>query len=172
MSSGCNYILINLANINIKTLSLSLSEKLGYYYLNVEDLIDYSLFDKEKMIDVCGIDYMEREKKKVINSINGYEKSITSMNYETFSNNVENINKNNKIIYLNIDKNQLQEELNKLKQKRVTAKNSNMIANITKALIVFEEREKFIRKNCDIEVKYDISNIGETVNSIYKIINK
>lgn len=177
MFSNYNYVLINIANINVKKFSLSLSEKLGYYYLNIEDLVDYSLFDKEKMVDICGINYMKKEEKKIINSINSYEKTIASMNYETFSNNVENINKNNKIIYLNIHKIQLEEELNKLeesvkKQKSVSSKKSIMISNFKKALIVFEERDKFIRKNCDIEVKYDISNIEEAVNSIYKTINK
>lgn len=177
MSLNCNYILVNIANIDIKKISLLLAEKLGYYYLNIEDLIDYSLFDKEKMADICGIDYMKTEERKVINSINSYERIVVSMNYETFSSNLENINKNNKIIYLNIEKKQLEAEFNRLKKsaeklKSVSSKKSTIISNLSMALIVFEERDKFLKKNCDIEAKYVISNIEETVNSIYKTINK
>lgn len=166
-----NYILVNIANIDVKKIALILTKKLGYYYLNTEELIDYKLFDKDKMAEVCGLDYMDKEQKKVIKSINSYEKTIISMNYETFSSNIQNIEQKSQVIYLEFSKKQLQEEYDRLKkvvdsQKTVSAKKSVALSNLSMGILVFEERDKFLKKNCKIAVKCDISNIDETVNSI------
>src|SRR5574344_1003235 len=172
---NCNFIVISLANKNIKKICKSFAKKIGYYYLNTEEMIDYSLVDKKEMVEVCGIDYMKKEETKVIKSINEYENTVISMTYETYSNNISNINKENKVIFLNIIKKQLEEEYNILKeqlesQKTKSDKKSNLLSNLGISLIAFEERNKFLKKNCNIEVKCDISNIEETVNLICKNI--
>jgi shikimate kinase len=163
--------------MNFKKICESFAKEIDFYYLNTEELIDYSLFDKKKMADICGVGYMERQEVNIIKSVNDYENTVISMTYETFSKNISNINKKNKVIYLNVTKKQLEEEFNKLKeqtesQKTVSAKKSSILSNLGISLIVFEERDKFLKKNCNIEVKCDIYNIKETVSSIYASINK
>lgn len=171
-----NLILISLINDNIKELSLELAKKLNFFYLNTEDLIDYSLLDKEKMKNICGLKYLENKEKKIVESINSYEQTIVSMNHRTFIKNYSLIKKKNKIIYLQITKNDLEEKINTLKTKALNVSASSQIiasfANLNLDLIVFEERDKFFEKNCDFVVRYDISNIEETVNKILNTIKK
>lgn len=173
-----NLVLVSLVDINIKRLFMAITNKTDLYYLNAEELIDYSLLDKDKMADVCGSEYMEKQEEKVVRSINQYENTIISMNYETLSRNLKSINKNkNSIIYLKISKEQLRDKFNQLeeevsKQKTRHTKKSIMLSNLSRALLVFEEREKFIKKNCDFVVDYDISNIDKTANLIIGLINK
>lgn len=174
MSSNQNYILVSLMDINMEKISSQLAKKLNYYYLNIEELIDYQLIDKEKMIDVCGIEYTEKARNKVIKSINTYENSIISMNYETFSSYHSGINRNNKIIYLKVRKEQIKKEYDRLnkeiKTERMPKDKSILVSNLGISLMVYEERDKFIRKNCDYEVKCDISNIEKTISEILKIL--
>lgn len=173
-----NLIFVSLFNINIKKLFLLVSKKTELYYLNIEELIEYSLLDKSKMIDVCGIDYMEKEENKIVSSINQYENTIVSMDFETFSRNLKSIDRNkNRIVYLRTSKRQLEEEYIHLKkvvdnQKSMYTKKSVMLSNLGRSLIVFKERDELIKKNCDLLIKYDISNIKETANLIVEKIKK
>ena len=59
-----NFILITLADLEIKRVSSLLAKQLEYYYLNTEELIDYELYDKKKMFEVCGVDYLDNQIKK------------------------------------------------------------------------------------------------------------
>ncbi len=171
-----NFIIISLADINIKKLSSLFANKIGFYYLNGEEMIDYSLEDKQKMIDVCGIDYVEEQTKKVIHSLNDYEKSVISINYENFSKYLRYLDRSKfKVIYLNIEREDLDKEYDKLlktisKQKRQETKKKFLISKIGLALMVFEERDNFVRKNSDFEVKYDISNIDKTTNKMMSFL--
>lgn len=173
-----NFILITLADLEIKRVSSLLAKQLEYYYLNTEELIDYELYDKKKMFEVCGVDYLDNQIKKILKSINEFENSIISMSYTTYSNNYSIIDrKKTKIIYLDITKEQLENVYNKLKdqlevQKSMSAKKTSLLSNLGIALMVFDERAKFLEKNCDFKVKYDIVNINNTVREIIEKIEK
>lgn len=173
-----NFILITLADLEIKRVSSLLAKQLEYYYLNTEELIDYELYDKKKMFEVCGVDYLDNQIKKILKSINEFENSIISMSYTTYSNNYSIIDREKtKIIYLDITKEQLENVYNKLKdqlevQKSMSAKKTSLLSNLGIALMVFDERAKFLEKNCDFKVKYDIVNINNTVREIIEKIEK
>lgn len=172
MVSKYNFILITLADMEIKNISSLLAKKLEYYYLNTEELIDYELYDKKKMFEVCGVDYLNNQLKKILKTVNEFENSVISMSYTTYSNNYKIIDrKKSKIIYLETSKEQLENEYNKLKeklevQKSMSTRKTNLLSNLGIALMVFDERDKFLKKNCDFEVKYDISNMTDTVKEI------
>ncbi|MDD4110108.1 MAG: shikimate kinase [Clostridia bacterium] len=176
MTLKSNFILITLVDMEIKNVSSLLSKKLEYYYLNTEELIDYELYDKKKMFDICGVDYLDNQLKKILKNINDFENSVISMSYTTYSNNFSIIDRNkSKVIYLKTTKKQLESEYNKVKenvevQKNISTKNTTLLSNLGIALMVFNERDKFIRKNCDFEVNYDISNIEKTVKEIMEKI--
>lgn len=170
-----NLILVSLFDSDIKKLSLLITSETDLYYLNVEELIDYSLPEKSKVVDICGIDYMEKQERKIVSSINQYENTLISMDYETFSRNLKNIDRNkNKIIYLQVSKNQINEKLESIKlvsePKNRYTKKSILSSKLSKTLLVFEERDKLIKKNCDLTFKYDIFNIEKTANLIVKMI--
>lgn len=166
-----NFILVSLINLNLEKISIALAKKIKCFYLNMEELIDYSLVDKKRMEEVCGIDYMEKQEMKIVKSINDYENTVASMKYETFSKNFSHINKEkNKIIYLsisqaNFDKYKTEFEIKNDKDKFVSS-------DIEILSIAFKERDKFMKKNCNIEVKCDISNVKETVKLVYEKIGK
>ena len=97
-----NIVLVGAIDEDLKQIGLAFAQKLDFFYLNCEDMIAYSLFDEEKMKKVCGIKYAEEQEKKVISGLNLYEKTIISMNCETYSNNIDAISQNNIVIYLRL----------------------------------------------------------------------
>jgi hypothetical protein len=171
----------------LEEIGKSLAQKLDFFYLNMEALIDYELCDKEKMLDVCGIDYMSKKEAKVVRDVNYYEKTVITMTYNTFSNNITSILSKNKIIYLKVTKAQLRKEIEKIedtkiinvKEEQTEKLNDNngniedkmiLLTKLNIADLVFNERDKFLNINCNLTVKYDILNVDKTVGRIYQTI--
>ncbi len=182
-----NIILVSLVDSQLEEIGKSLAQKLDFFYLNMEALIDYELCDKEKMLDVCGIDYMSKKEAKVVRDVNYYEKTVITMTYNTFSNNITSILSKNKIIYLKVTKAQLRKEIEKIedtkiinvKEEQTEKLNDNngniedkmiLLTKLNIADLVFNERDKFLNINCNLTVKYDILNVDKTVGRIYQTI--
>ena len=81
--------------------------------------MDYTAYE-EKMKKVCGIGYFEEQEKKVISGLNLYEKTIISMNCETYSNNIDAISQNNIVIYLRQTPSQFNKRLESLKKSGIS----------------------------------------------------
>lgn len=162
-----NILLVGLLNDELKEIGLALAERLKFFYLNCEELISYSLIDIVEMEKVCGIEYLRNQEKKVVYSLNSYERTIISMTYETFSNNFEVISNANKIIYVRISAKEFSKKLKFIKKDDIDYKNKH---NYEISELVFFERDKFIKNHCDLIVKYNSNNKNNLINIIEKQI--
>lgn len=102
-----NICLIGLSNQFVDQFGLDLSKKLEMYYANVAKIIEFELFDMNKMEELCGKDYLERKESSILKRICTYEDTILNVEY-TLLNNDENYTylKNScVIVYLKLSKN-------------------------------------------------------------------
>ena len=138
-----NVFIIGCINEDLKIIGQELSNKLDYYYLNLENLIDYSLVNKLEMERVCGLDYLKNEEKKLVFSLNSYERTVVSISYETFTNNLEAISSSNLLVYLRQTKGKFIKRVENLKKSGIENENLN---NYVLDEIVFDERDKILKK--------------------------
>lgn len=89
-----NILLVGLDYSFIKSLAIKLADYFDMHYLDVQDLLEYSLMDRENMKLKCGEDYVEKEEQKIANSVREYENTIINFPYSLYI-------KNNNHIYLN-----------------------------------------------------------------------
>lgn len=157
-----NVLLVGLSSGFIRYIASQLADKLDFYYLDIDNLLEYSLLDRVKMKQVCGAKYLDEQEKRVIKSLNDYEKTVMSIKLETFIANKKSISNKNLTIYIAFEENQI-ENLNQLLP-------SEFKTEIVLNDLLFEEHDNFLKKNCDIVVKCDINNIDESLNKIISII--
>ncbi|MGN0748235.1 MAG: hypothetical protein ACI4L1_00935 [Christensenellales bacterium] len=163
-----NVLLIGLINEDLKKIGLALSNELDFFYLNTEDLLTYSIIDKIEMERVCGADYLSNEEKKIIYNLNGFEKTLISMNNETFSNNIDVIISNNFIIiYLRLTQKKFEKRVKELK---ISGMDGEFLNNYELTKIVFDERDKYLKKSSNLTIPYEISKLDELIKILAKII--
>ena len=165
-----NVLLVGLVESDLKKIGLILAERLEFFYLNCEDMISYSLFDKIEMGKICGIEYQKEEERKVVLGLNSFERTIISMSYETFSNNFSAISSSNFIIYLRQTQSVYNRRIENLKNSGIEM---DYLNNYEISKLVFNQRDNFLKKNCNLIVKYDISKLDKLINEIeYNIMEQ
>lgn len=164
-----NIVLVGAIDEDLKQIGLAFAQKLDFFYLNCEDMIAYSLFDEEKMKKVCGIKYAEEQEKKVISGLNLYEKTIISMNCETYLNNIDAISQNNIVIYLRQTPSQFNKRLESLKKFGIS---KQLLGKYEIMQLVFKERDNYLKKNCNFFVKYDISKLDDLIETLESLTSE
>ena len=113
------------------------------YPLDTNDLSEYSLLNSQKMKDICGMEYFEREQKKVILSIADYENVVVNFPYSLLLNDEYfGVLNNFSIVFIDLDKKVL-EGFNKLKS------DDN---NLDVELLAFEELREVLVNRCEFTV--------------------
>ena len=108
-----NILIVGLSDDFGRLFSSLLADKLDFYYLDVESLLEYSIMDRLKMEKVCGVKYLDEQEKKVIKSINDYQKTVISMKLDLFIGHLKNILSGNILVYLKFGKEDV-DNVNKL----------------------------------------------------------
>ena len=161
METNCikeNILFVGLADQYVRNVAINIADNLGLYFLDLEQLIDYSIIDKHNVEKICGIKYLEDEEKRVVKSVNDYEKTVISTKFSTFVKYSNIISNKNLIIYLKLNLC----EVNKL--------NTNLEVNVGVNDIIFEERDKYLKKNCDMVFNCDILNFENNIEKLLKTI--
>ena len=165
-----NVLIVGLLEGDLKTIGLNLAERLDFFYLNSEDMISYSLYDKVEMGKVCGLKYQKEEERKVIFGLNSFERTVISMSYETFSNNIDSISSSNCIFYLRQTQNVFNKRLEEIKKNCI---NDEKINKYEISQLVFKQRDNYLKKNCNFVIKYDITKLVKLIDEIeYKIMEQ
>ncbi len=140
-----NIVIVSL-NYNLsKNVSLCLANKLDMYFLDVKDLIEYSLIDTRRVELLCGEKYLKKQEKNVIMGVACYENTIINFPYEQLLDEdyYRAIGKSSTIIYLGASKELLlQQSLKKKAQE-----------NLSMELIAFEELDNLLTQKSDITIK-------------------
>ena len=128
--------------------SKNVSNELGLYYANCRDLIAYDLIERDNVRDVCGVEYLRKREQKVIKDISRYENVLIDIDYDTLFNNVELFKDNSVIVYLFLEKENIDKEKN------------------TIDIISFEDRDNYLSQNCDFKIKVT-KNIEKDLEEIF-----
>lgn len=161
-----NVLLVGLIDRDVKEIALILSERINFFYLNCEDMIVYSLLEPKKMEAVCGKQYLDEQEKLVVSSLNSYENTLISMSYETFANNLSVISQSNLIVYLRLTELAFAKRFEEIKKNGTQQE----IEKLEISKIVFKERENFLKRNCKLTCKYDISKLENSIKLIQEKI--
>ena len=156
-----NVLVVGLDNQFVKKIAYELSKKVDMFFLDINDLIEYRISNKESMQALCGIEYYERELRKVVCSALEFENTIINFPY-AYVLNMEyfNVIKNSKIIFLNISKQKL-ECLNRKK---------NTSNKLTTELLAYEELVEVLQKRSSEIVDVNKCNVEELVNKLQEVL--
>lgn len=149
-----NVLFVGLSDQYARSVAECIADKLGLYFLDLDQLIDYSIIDKYNVKKVCGIKYLEDEEKRVITSVNDYERTVISVKYGTFVKYNNIFSEKTLVVYLKLN----HKTLNKLNEKESI--------NVGINDIIFEERNKYLKKNCDIVFNCDILNLESDLDKL------
>lgn len=123
----------------VKKVAYECSKKLDKLFLDAKSLIEYNLIDIEKLKVVCGVEYFEKEQKKVISSLSEYENVVISFPYNLILNDEYfDYVKNLKIIFIEIDKQTLNN----------TNKTMPKENNLNIEILAYEELTNVLRDRC------------------------
>jgi len=106
-----NILLVGLDYEFIKKVATKLADSFDMFFLDANRLIEYSLIDVENVKLKCGIEYFEKEVKKIILSVKDYENAIISFPYNLYLKNEIELKSGAITILLKINRRQL-EKLN------------------------------------------------------------
>ena len=153
-----NILFVGLDYEFVKRVALELSKILDMFFLDVNDLIEYSLIDAKNIETVCGVEYFEKEKKKIVLSVNQYENTIINFPYTTYLERgvAAKLKDNNLSIFIDVDENVL--------QKRNTDNELNI------ELIAKEQLTNLIKKRVDIVVSCSISNVQDCIGRVIDVL--
>lgn len=159
--SKANICLIGLSNSFVDKYALDLSKKLDMFYANASEIIQFELFDKNKMEEVCGKEYLEKKESAILRRICTYENTIVNVEYQLLNNenNYKFVKDNCLIIYLKLNLDRYKEELL-----------TNNLSDSTRLLNVdlFGDRDFICEKKADIVVDCRWQRDEELVDSILK----
>lgn len=142
-----------------------LSSKLDMFYADIEEIFAYDLIDIGKVEKVCGIDYLEKEKKSIIKRVCGYENTLVNIDYILLNNEeILNIIKSTcVIVYL-----QMNSENYNVQQQNENLSNNMISINND----VFNERDILLCTESDIIVDVNCIEKNKIINVIFEKILK
>lgn len=148
-------IIIALADVFTNKVAKMVANDLGFYFLNLDDYIDYNLFDAERILSKCGIEYLKTQETKYLKDALGLDNMLYYASYELFVNN-QNLFDDYEIIYVALSK----EQLAKLKEKNFEIND-----------LAFEDRDKFLR-SVALSVESDFLIEKSFANKIVNILKQ
>ena len=164
-----------MAKVNICVIGLSkqftddvckqLSIKMDMFYANVQEILEFELMDIERVEQVCGVDYVQKEERSIIRRLCTYDNTLINLDYSCLNNesNLEVVRDNCLIIYIKLDEKRFIKEQDK---ENIT----NNVKEINRDL--FHDRDFLCSNFADISVDcYDYED-DELTNSIIQKIMK
>lgn len=134
-------------------LSQQFADFLGLHFACCKEIIEYDLFDSGAILQKCGIDYLNKREKSVMNNISHYENSVIFMNFDLYQNNISLFENLHPSIYLNLPKKKL--------SKKETINS-----------ISYETRSAFLIEKCDLMVEIGGANKNALTKLVKEVSNK
>lgn len=162
-----NILLIGLLDETIKLIGTKIANDYELYYVDVADMLEYSLTDEKEIEKACGIEYATKLKRKVIKDISNYENTLITLPHNLFFS--EDFNQYFKtyctIVFLNFPK--------KTIEKYALTKKTEEEQNAVKlSLIGYDEHTKLCQENCDILIKLTKKDDSANFKKLKKQLDK
>lgn len=129
-----NIVLLCLDHNFCKSVARELSSRLGMFFSDCKDLIEYDLMDSQAILANCGIAYLKEREKSAIKNMLNFSNSVLSCDYDIFKHNRRCFTKKTFLVFL------------RLPQKCLDKK--EMINDIA-----FASHEKYLLENADVSVE-------------------
>ena len=153
---GCrlktNIVLVGLYDKMTKSVARRLADDFDMYLADLVEIVKYSLINEEEIENICGLQYLNKQKAKVVDDISNYENSVIHLPYSIFSEGetANKFRKSGTTVFLKLSVGAF---------KKLLEKDKSMSADEKKlALLVFEDRTAFAQKKCDLTVEIDTSD--------------
>lgn len=156
-----NILIVGLDYQFVKDVAYELSKEVDMFFLDVNDLLEYRIIDKQNMQLVCGMEYFEKEQRKIIMGVTKYENTIVNFPYSKILNEeyAEEILSKTKFVYLKLTKKNL-ECLNKQK---------NEENKLDLELITYKEFNSLLSKKADYVVSLQSTDKKDAVSKLKQL---
>ncbi len=165
--SKSNICVIGLSSKFTDVVCQELANKLDMFYANVEKLFEYELTDLSKVEEICGIEYLIKEKVSIVKRICSFENTLICIEQSLLNNEdiLKFVKSNCVLIYLRQEKKDFMKNLD--------------ILGVDKSIKVIEadaffDRDNLCRSRADfsveidnLEMKYLIEKIVENLVKFY-----
>lgn len=149
-----------------KFVSKKLAKEMEMYFLDTDEFIEYNLQNSDDVKNICGEQYLNKLKKKVLKDIFDYDASLIYIPFSLFieDDNSKNLKKKGNIVYLQIEKEDYKSLL--LKGKKTLSDDKEV------ELLAYDIRNEFCKNNSDIVVKLSSPSFEMAVFKAKKSIDE
>ena len=162
-----NILLISILDEKTKHIGTKIANAYELYYVDVADMLEYSLIDEKEIEKACGIEYLKKLRRNVIKNVSNYENTLITLPMNLFFS--EDFNEYFKtyctIVFLNFPR----KTIEKLVQTAKTEEEKNAL-KVT--LLAYDEHTKLCQENSDIQVKLTKTDDGADFKKLKKQLDK
>ena len=138
-----------------------LAGKLDFYFMDVEDYLQFNMVDPKEVVEKCGVEYLDELRAKTIAEVAAYYDTVISVNLDLAmqDGHLKSLQTRCFLVYLGVSEGMLKKIASKEKDE---AKKIAMEA----ALLAYEARDLRAKQKCDVVVdasKLDVKNIIKQV---------
>lgn len=145
-----NILLVSLDEKFAKSVATNLADSLDMFIADCKELIEYDLVDSKTVLKTCGIEYLKKREKKVIEKSSEYQNTILTIGFTLFKEYTLFFEKS-VIIYLK-------------RQYKMVTKTVNKIE--------YENYDEFLMETADFTVEVDDCSAQEGAEKIMQKLRK
>lgn len=108
-----NIVLVSLADKFCKGVAIIFAQSLDMYNVDLKDMIAYDLINPKEVLSKCGIDYLRKRERGVVESVTQFQNTVVSCSFEIFNDNKE-LFAQSFVIYLKLPLNAIEGTLNQI----------------------------------------------------------
>ena len=157
-------VLVGLDNQLVKDISNALADKLNMFFLDIDDLIKYNFASQEETIAKVGIDYYEKQIKRLAIGACDYENTVIYCPYDLLLDEeiMLNFKSKTKIIFLNIPKMMLvNQNMPRFESEKLDIQ-----------ILAYEELTKQLENISNYNFIFSGNNVIDIVNEIVAFLEK
>ena len=154
-----NICVIGLVKGYTKNIAKKLSDKLGMFFGDLDDLLEFELIDIDGAKNICGQDYINKVEQNKMKMLLSFENTLSTFNYSLLNNNknLDTIKNKSLIIYLS---------LNEKNAKNKLIRNGIKKDDLLLQLDMLVERDKLCKKYADIVIDANDLTISKVISNI------
>lgn len=162
-----NLVIVSLIDSKTKKIAEQLANDLDLYFADINDILDYNLYNAGDIEKNCGLEYLNKLKQKTIREISSYENTLISISNNLFvaDNNAQNLNKYGTVVFINYSK----QTINKYIESLSSSEEKNTF-NVM--MLAYNDIVKICTENCDVEIPITKLDFDANYKKIKKVINK
>jgi len=156
-----NIVFISLVEDFSKKLAEKISKDYDLYFADMNDILEYNLMNEKEIGNICGIDYLNSLKNKIVKSIASYENTMITLPYYLFinENNSKILKQYGTVVFL---------KFNKVDCENITnSDNESKVNNIT-----FDEYSSLCESESDVCIHLDNLDFNDCYKKVKKTIDE